>query len=241
MNRTRIALCASLLAVFGLLPGKALALKKNDFIGVFMFTGGAYTNAVLMFERYNIVTKNGAIAAANPIPGQWRYRPGKKNVWSRWPDAFMEAHALDANTLTGSYKRTHFPAFECTLTRTNLTLIDTVINTTRPRSVYGMVLSSRMPQLKLADYRITLYARTGATAQNLTPQFRRLYRFGAFYQVVPAGYTFIEAYVISNGFTPPALITNALPVDHTDVFSFDIRTNRFKYFDWSTTNNPAVF
>jgi len=240
MNCTRIALC-SLLAVFVMLPGSACALKKTDFIGVFTFNGGAFTNATLMFERYNIVTKNASMAAANPIPGQWRYRPGKKNVWSRWPDALLEVHALDADTLTGSYKRTHFPAFECTLTRTNVFLIDTVINAARPRSVYGMVLSSRMPQLKLADYRITLYARTGVTAQNLQPQFRRLFRFGTFYQMVPAGYTFIEAYVISNGFIPPAIITNSLAVDQTTVFSIDVRTNRFKYFDWSTTNNPAVF
>ncbi|GEM_PF-1942660 len=241
MNKcTGIARAAVLCGLVALMPLAASALKKNDFVAVFDFTGGAFTNATLMLSNYNIVTKHGRTADAHPIPGQWHWRAGKKNIRLLWPDAQMEVHALDLDTLTGSYTKTGFAPFDCTLTRTNLTVVDAVINRTRKRTMYGMVLSSEIKSLPLPHLRIVVYARFGTNAVLQTPAhlFRRL---GTFIHALPVGYDYTEAYVISNGFVPPPVLLDPLPVDGTNVWAFDWRTNNFKYFDRSTTNNPNVF
>jgi len=236
-RRARLAVLGVLVA---LLPLAASALKMKDYIGVFYFTGGAFTNATLMLNRYNIVTKHARTADAHPIPGQWKWRPGKKNIRLLWPDAQMEVHALDLDNLTGSYTKTGFAPFNCTLTRTNLTVVDVVINRTRKKNMFGMALSSEIKYLPLPQLRIVVYARFGTNALLQTPA--RLFRpLGAFVHGLPVGYDFTEAYVISNGFVPPPVLLSPMPVDGSNVWAFDWATNNFKYFDRSTTNNPNVF
>jgi len=244
MNKqTRIARMIVLGGLVALMPLAASALKMKDFIGVYMFTGGPFTNATVMLNRYNIATKHARTPDAHPLAGQWKWKAGKKNIKFLWPYCFMEVHVVDLanpDVLTGTYTKASLPSFFCTLTRTNLTLIDPVVNWTRPRSVYGMALSSEIKTLPLPDLRIIIYSRIGTNATLQLPD-HRFRPFGTFYHVLSAGYDFADAYVISNGFVPPPTLTEPMPVDGSNVWAYDWQTNKFKFFDRSTTNNPNVF
>jgi len=113
-----------------------------------------------------------------------------------------------------------------------------VVNRLTSTKLFGATIFNPGVRFPYGSYKVAVYAWSGGfgSLQPVKP-FKRL---GFFRSKLPS-YSTAEAYLITNSFVPPPVIPAPMAVDGANVFAYDWQTNGFKWFDFSTTNNPALF
>lgn len=238
MKKTIVVVVATLLAAT---TTRALNVEKTDIPGQYDYTGGVFTNATMVLTTDRIVSKRAATVGAHPVAGMWKFKPGTQKITMQWADAVFTGITVSANFITGSYSRVHVAPVDATFTRTNIPIFHLIVNRLNTRA-YGATIFNTWRLFPYGDYRIVVYSWVGAAgtieydpAKPYIP-FKRL----GFFKSKLHTYEKAEAYLISSTYSAPPAIVAPLTVDGTNVFAYDWQTNGFKWFDWSSTNDPTV-
>jgi len=233
-----IALITITVAAAALLA-KVPGTSEKKMVGNYVYKSAAFDATIILAEN-RVISRFGATPTSHPVAGKWWYKGAKDLIIARFPDATLSGIVVNVNLITGTYKRVQRPAEAFVMARTNATVFHLKMDLCKPKRAHGAVVYNWNKTITLSGFKIAVYSRLAGTGR-LEKKSRKFTKLGFFSSGLQKPYEFAEAYLIRDTFVPPATIPAPLPVDNINVFAYDFATNGFRFFDWSSTNDPAFF
>lgn len=208
-------------------------------IGNYVYKSSAFDATIILAET-RVISRFGATPSSHPVVGKWKFRGPKGMIIARFPDAVLTGMIVNVNLITGIYQRVHRAPEAFVMARTNATLFHLKMDMCKPKRAHGVVLYNWNKSITLSGFKIAVYSRLAGVGR-LEKGQAKFTKLGFFTSGLQKPYHFAEAYLISSAFNPPDPLPAPLPVDNINVFAYDFATNGYRFFDWSTTNDPNFF